>query len=245
MKKFIVVKYSGKVLGRQAQAKNLAQGLVSLAKKYSVVLVHGGGVEISGWLEKMAIGAKFIQGLRYTDQPAMDVVEAVLSGLVNKSWVSLINRQGGRAVGISGRDGQLIVAERIKKLGLVGEPKKINLGIIKNLLSGGYLPVVSPVGTDVQGKALNINADLVSAGLAVALKADRLIFLTDVRGVYDAHKKILPVIKASDINGLIREGVISSGMIPKIKSALKAVEKGVKEVVITDSLVNQGTRILK
>lgn len=245
MKPFVIVKYSGKVLGKPAQSQKLAKNLVNLAKQNYAVLVHGGGVEISSWLEKLDIPNKFVQGLRYTDTRTMAVVEAVLSGLVNKSWVSLINQAGGKAVGISGKDGNLIIARPIKKLGFVGEPQKVNLPLIRTLVTGGYLPVVSPVGMNNKGISLNINADLVSASLATALKANKLVFITDVSGVYDRQKKILPEIKISQIETMLKEGVIDSGMIPKIKSALKAVKEGVKEVIITNDLAKTGTRIVR
>ena len=202
------------------------------------VIVHGGGPMINSMLDKLNIESKFINGKRVTDTETMNIVEMVLSGNVNKNIVQAINNQDGRAVGISGKDAKLITCSQDKpELGLVGSPKDVNPEVIFNLFENDMIPVIAPLGAGVDGETLNINGDTVSGAIAAALKADRLLLLTDVSGVQDKDGSIITELDSSQIKSWINEGIISGGMIPKTETALMALEGGVRGVVILDGRV--------
>jgi len=208
--------------------------------------VHGGGPQINSVLERMGMHPKFIRGMRLTDEPTMDVVEMVLGGKVNKSIVAQINQQGGQAVGLSGKDGGLILAKKLHIVhqededkppeiidpGLVGQVEKVNPGIINTLTENGFIPIIAPVGTGDTGETYNINADLVAGRIAMALSAGRLIFLTDVDGVLNASEELISSINAQDIYKMVEEKTVSGGMIPKIECALEALKNGVEKAHI-------------
>jgi acetylglutamate kinase len=215
------------------------------------VVVHGGGPQIGEVLAKMGKKSQFIEGMRVTDGETMDVVEMVLVGKVNKEIVTLINQQGGKAVGLSGKDGGLITANKLKltksrgkdglpeiiDIGMVGEVKEINPGVIEALERENFIPVIAPVGVGEEGETYNINADLVAGKVASALKAEKLILLTDVEGVMDEKKQLLPALNVKQAKRLITQKVISSGMIPKVNCCLNALEDGVTKTHIIDGRV--------
>jgi len=215
------------------------------------VVVHGGGPQIGQVLQQMGKASTFVQGLRVTDQETMDVVEMVLGGKVNKEIVGLINRCGGKAVGLSGKDGGLIQAKKlhlspqeqgdtppeIVDLGMVGEVEGINADVIKTLDEGAFIPVIAPVGVDGDGKTYNINADLVAGKVAAALGAEKLILLSDVPGVLDKDKNLITSLQAQEAKDLIAQGVVSSGMIPKVTCCLEALAGGAVKAHIIDGRV--------
>ncbi|MEW6002651.1 MAG: acetylglutamate kinase [Nitrospirota bacterium] len=213
------------------------------------VIVHGGGPLISATMEKMGKKPIFVQGQRVTDKETMDIVEMVLGGLINKQIVALITSYGGKAVGLSGKDGGMIKAQKkvIKKIsrdaeeiidiGLVGEVKEVDPHIVFALEKEGIIPVISPIGIGPQDETLNINADNISAAIAIALKAEKLIFLTDVKGINDKKGKIIPTLAGSKARKLIADGTVTGGMLPKIQSCIKAVEEGVKKTHIIDGRI--------
>jgi len=243
----IVIKYGGHAMVDPQLRDDFARD-VTLLKFIGLnpVVVHGGGPQINSVLDQMGIRPKFVRGMRMTDEPTMDVVEMVLGGKVNKSIVALINRHGGRAVGLSGKDGGLIEAEKLQIVkqdtidsppeiidpGLVGKVTRIRPEIIDTLTTRGFIPIVAPVGTGPQGETFNINADLVASHIARALEARRLVYLTDVDGVMDKAGRLISSISRVEIQALIADGTISGGMIPKIEHALAALEDGVKKVPI-------------
>ncbi len=245
--KTIVVKYGGHAMVDEQLKKDFTRD-VTLLKYIGVnpVVVHGGGPQINKVLDQMGICSTFVRGMRLTDEPTMDVVEMVLGGKVNKAIVAQINQSGGKAVGLSGKDGCLIQAKKMHILhqpdgdkppeiidpGLVGEVTHINPEIIHTLTAKGFIPIIAPVGTGENGETYNINADLVATHIAGAISAARLIFLTDVDGVMDAKGKLLTSIEAESIRRLIADGTISGGMIPKIETALSAIQGGVEKVHI-------------
>ena len=233
MKDITVIKFGGSLSKNENARKEFLDEVSSLSKKLPLVLVHGGGPEINSWLKKLGIESRFINGLRYTDLPTLEIVEMALSGKVNKYFVGELYRRGVLACGISGRDCGLAPSMQIKKLGYVGEPGRLNTGIIRTLIKAGYMPVVSSVGISPSGAALNLNADSLAMALAVSLKAKKLILLTDVCGVLDGGKTI-PCIKPGSVAGLISRRVVSGGMIPKLKACALSVRKGVREVWIAD-----------
>ncbi len=248
--KTIVIKYGGHAMVNPELEELVLKDII-LMKLVGMnpVIVHGGGPIIDKWLEKVNIKAQFVNGLRITDEATMEVVEMVLVGKVNKGIVSRINQFGGKAVGLCGKDGNLIVAEKkqltvknqageetFQDLGLVGEVVKVNPEVIKKLTEEGYIPVVSPVGVSSRGETLNINADYVAGALGGALKAHKLVLLTDVEGIYlgDGRESLASSLTASEIPRLIQGGIIKGGMIPKVESCLAALEKGVENVHIVD-----------
>ena len=250
--KTVVIKYGGHAMVSPALKEAFAQDVVLM--KYvglRPVIVHGGGPQISEVMEKMGIKPVFIEGQRVTDEATMSVVEMVLVGTVNKNIVGLLNRHGGRAVGLSGRDGDLVVAEKMKiykysgedrppeiiDIGRVGKVKEVQPGVLTTLMEAGFLPVIAPVGVGPDGEAFNINADLVAGAIAGALKAEKVIYLTDVEGVKDEEGRLLSTIKSTEIEDLIAKGVAKGGMIPKLKSARKALKAGVKKAHIIDGRV--------
>jgi acetylglutamate kinase len=206
-----------------------------------VVLVHGGGPEISDTIKKMGKETKFVNGLRYTDAETAEIVRMVLAGKVNKSLVDLIENQGGKAVGICGQDGHLLKCEKQDEaLGYVGKVTEINPAVIIDLLNAGYIPVVSTVGYDDDGNIYNVNADTAAASIAGALNAESLILMTDIRGLLenkDDPDSLIKKVNVSEIPALIKQGIISGGMIPKIECCKEAIRRGVKKVFITDGRV--------
>jgi acetylglutamate kinase len=249
--KTFVIKYGGAAQAKEELKDSFAKDIVMLNFiGIKTTIVHGGGPRISAMMEKMGKEPKFVQGQRVTDEETMDIVEMVLGGLVNKEIVSLINNHGGKAVGLSGKDGGLIKAEKklIEKssgkgndevidIGLVGEVTHIDPNIIISLEKDGFVPVISPVGVGTKGETLNINADYVAASVASALRAEKLIILTDVPGIIDKNKKIISTLKKQQIKRLIGDGTIAGGMLPKVQASLKALEGGVMKTHIVDGRV--------
>lgn len=243
----IVIKYGGHAMVDEQLKVDFARD-ITLLKFIGLnpVVVHGGGPQINQVLEQMGIRPRFVRGMRLTDAPTMDVVEMVLGGKVNKRIVAQINRQGGRAVGLSGKDGGLIEARKMRIVhqtdagsppeiidpGMVGEVTRVDPGIIHTLSEKGFIPIIAPVASGAGGETYNINADLVASHIAVALSAGRLILLTDVDGVMDAEGRLISSIDAAAIGRMITEGSISGGMIPKIEYALQALRNGVGKVPI-------------
>jgi len=250
--KTIVIKYGGHAMGNHELASNFAKDIV-LLKQVGInpVVVHGGGPQIGEMLERLKIKSNFIDGLRITDSTTVDIVEMVLCGSINKQIVTAINTAGGFAVGLSGKDGHMISAkklhrlkkdpdsniEKILDLGFVGQPSKINPHILNNFEQSDIIPVIAPIGVGDKGETFNINADMVAGAISASLKASRLIMLTDVEGVLDKNKKLLPEINIKETKQLINSGIISGGMIPKLETCLKAVEEGVEGAVIIDGRV--------
>ncbi len=230
--KSIVVKVGGSTLGSHDTA---LEDVVTLGKLgIKVALVHGGGSAISTWLQKIGKEARFINGLRVTDAEALEVVTMVLAGKVNKEMVNALARLGGNAIGISGLDGGLMRARRISdELGLVGEVTEINTALLDSLLGLGIIPVVAPIGVGDEGESLNINADTAASAVAATLKAEQIIFLTDIVGICDADKNLLPRLTERQALGLIESGVITGGMIPKAQACFRALE-GAKGARIID-----------
>jgi acetylglutamate kinase len=249
--KTVVVKYGGNAMV-DGVTEDFAQDIV-LMKQTGIepVVVHGGGPQIGDMLKRLSIPSSFVDGLRVTDAAAIDVVEMVLTGSINKHIVSGINAAGGRAVGISGKDGNLILARKLERmkidpttleskkvdLGFVGEPDKVNPEVLRQIMESDLIPVIAPIGIGPKGETFNINADTVSGAIAGAMQAERLILLTDVEGVLDQDKKLIPKLSVAEARGLIRDGTIRGGMIPKIETAIEAVEAGVKAAVILDGRI--------
>jgi acetylglutamate kinase len=250
----VVIKYGGHAMVDDSLKKGFAQDIVLM--KYvglKPVIVHGGGPQIGELLSKLSIKTSFVSGHRVTDQQTMDVVEMVLAGKVNKEIVTTINQQGGQAVGLSGKDGHLITAKKIRivakpdgkesqpqdppeilDIGLVGEVVAINSRIIESLIDNQFIPVIAPVGVGKDSETYNINADLVAGHLSSALKAKKLILLTDVEGVLDRNGKLISSIKASEAEKMITDGAITEGMIPKLQCSIEALSGGVEKVHIID-----------
>jgi acetylglutamate kinase len=250
--KTMVIKYGGAAMADEGLKEGFAMDIVLM--KYvglNPVVIHGGGPQIGQVLQQMGKASTFVQGLRVTDQETMDVVEMVLVGKVNKEIVDLINRCGGKAVGLSGKDGGLIQAQKLRlssegqkdtppeivDLGMVGEVEGINSDVIRTLDDGDFIPVIAPVGVGADGKTYNINADLVAGKVAVALGAEKLILLTDVAGVLDKGGNLITSLKAKEAKDLITQGVCSEGMIPKINCCLEALAGGVGKAHIIDGRV--------
>ena len=243
MKKTILIKFGGSLFTNENNRKQFWQDVKNLKQDgANVVIVHGGGKEISSWIEKVGSEVKFVNGLRYTDEEIMNIVEMVLSGLVNKQ---LVTEFGENCLGISCRDSNIIIADQVKELGLVGKPFKTNISIIEKLLDAGITPIISPVSSDKNGQHLNVNADDAANALAIALKADALVFMTDMEGVLDDKKMVISVLDKKLAEDYKASGVINGGMIPKIDSAFLAIAQGVKMVNIVGSILSeQGTKIV-
>lgn len=249
--KTVVIKYGGNAMINE-ELKEAVMNDVILMKLVGMnpILVHGGGPEITQMLKRLDIKSQFINGLRVTDAAAMEVVEMVLVGKINKGIVAHINRLGGEAVGLSGKDGQTIIAKKqytmvpdeagnmVKQdLGLVGEVKTINTELINTIIANGYIPVIAPVGVGSAGESYNINADFVAGELAAALKAEKLVLLTDVEGIfadYEDKSTIISSLKVEDVDALINRGTIAGGMIPKVQCCVKALQGGVNRTHIID-----------
>ncbi|MBQ2316277.1 MAG: acetylglutamate kinase [Clostridia bacterium] len=240
--KIVVIKYGGNAMINESLKQQVMEDIVLLwLIGVKVVLVHGGGPEINELMDKLGKKPEFVDGLRVTDKETVDIVQMVLAGKVNKTLVNLLEMKGGKAMGISGMDGRLIESKiKNEKLGYVGEITSVNIDPVIDLLEKGYIPVVSTIGCDKEGNAYNINGDTAAAFIAGALDADRLIMMTDIAGILhdkDDPSTLIPHVTLSDIKDLKNEGVISGGMIPKVDCCVKAIEKGVKNVVIMDGRV--------
>ena len=235
----IVIKLGGHAMISDEALETFARDVVLMRQVgINPVIVHGGGPMINSMLDKLNIESEFIDGKRVTDSETMDIVEMVLSGNVNKKIVQAINNQDGRAVGLSGKDAKLIICEQEKpELGLVGSPTDVNPEVIFTLFENDMIPVIAPLGAGNNGETMNINGDTVSGAIAAALKADRLLLLTDVSGVQDENGSIITELDSTQIKNWINEGIISGGMIPKTETALLALEGGVRGVVILDGRV--------
>ncbi|OED40560.1 acetylglutamate kinase [Endozoicomonas sp. (ex Bugula neritina AB1)] len=250
--KIVVVKYGGNAMESEELKNCFAQSIVLLkAVGLNPVVVHGGGPQIGEMLDRLNIESRFVQGMRVTDANTMDVVQMVLGGLVNKEIVSLINKNGGRAIGITGKDGQLIQAKRltvtqqapemtateIVDIGHVGEVEKVNTDVISMLQGSDFIPVVAPIGVDEEGASYNINADLVAGHLAEALSAEKLLLLTNTAGILNSGGELMTSLEAEQVERLIADGTIYGGMLPKIQCALSAVKNGVETAHIIDGRV--------
>lgn len=249
--KTVVIKYGGHAMGDQKLAQGFARDIV-LIKQVGVnpIVVHGGGPQIATLLDRLNIETSFVDGLRVTDAATVEVAEMVLSGSINKKLVTDINHSGGKAVGLSGKDGNLLVARKLTKtrsseggsaeavdLGFVGEPYQVNPQVLTSIQGSDLIPIVAPIGVGEQGETYNINADTAAGSIAGAVEARRLLLLTDVAGVLDKDGNLVPRLTVSEARQLIDEGTISGGMIPKIETCIDAVEKGVDGVVILDGRV--------
>ena len=241
----VVIKYGGNAMTDETLKRSFAQNVVMMKQVgINPVVVHGGGPQIGQMLDRLAIESEFIDGMRVTTEDTMEVVEMVLGGLVNKSVVSLLNQVGGKAIGLTGKDADLIRARSLSlpgkpdvSLGYVGEGSEVRVSILNELLSSNTIPVIAPIGTDTSGASYNINADLVASSIAIALNASRLLLLTNTPGILDENGDLLTGLTPSDISALISNGTLHGGMLPKVQCALDAVDAGVKSVVIIDGRV--------
>ena len=242
--KIVVVKYGGNAMTNDDLKEAVMNDIVLLAEVgIKVVLVHGGGPEINQMLDKVGIESKFIGGLRYTDKETIDIVKMVLAGKVNKELVSALQLHGGKALGLCGCDGEMIIAEKLESdvdLGYVGQIKKITTKPILDALNNGYIPIISTVGTSADGQTYNINADTAAARIASCLRAENLILMTDIVGLLqdkDDDSTLIPTVHVSEVPYLKKTGIISGGMIPKIECCVEAVRRGVKRTCIIDGRV--------
>ena len=248
----VVIKYGGHAMGDAALAQIFASDVVLLKQVgLNPVIVHGGGPQIGAMLERMAIKSEFIDGLRVTDRATVEVVEMVLAGSINKSIVAAINEAGGRAVGISGKDANLIRVtkltrtkidpdsniEKIVDLGFVGDPSEIDVTLLNTLTAGGFIPVIAPVGLGADGETYNINADTAAGAIAGASDARRMLMLTDVEGVLDSTGALIPELTVANARALIKSGTITGGMIPKVETCIESVEAGAGAAVILDGRI--------
>ena len=232
----VVIKLGGHAMGSDEAMEEFARDVV-LMQMVGIhpVVVHGGGPMINAMLEKLAIKSEFVNGKRVTDQATVEVVEMVLSGTVNKRIVQAINRQGGKAIGLSGKDADLMVCDQTNPdLGFVGTPADMNPQVLRDLFSNGTIPVIAPLGAGRAGETFNVNGDTAAGAIAGALGADRLLLLTDVSGVKNGDGEVMTELKSQQIRDLIADGTIAGGMIPKTETALDAIERGVRAVVILD-----------
>ena len=245
----VVVKYGGHAMGDDQVARAFARDMVLLEQSgVNPVVVHGGGPQIGAMLAKLGIKSEFAGGLRITDKATVEIVEMVLAGSINKQIVGFINAEGGRAIGLCGKDGNMVTAtkvartvhdadsniEKVVDLGFVGEPSKVDTTVLDQVLGRELIPVLAPVAQGADGETYNINADTFAGAIAGALGAKRLLFLTDVPGVLDKNKQLIKELKISDIPALIADGTITGGMIPKVETCIYAIEQGVEGVVIVD-----------
>jgi acetylglutamate kinase len=248
----VVVKYGGHAMGDEKVARDFARDMVLLEQSgVNPVVVHGGGPQIGAMLNKLGIKSEFAAGLRITDKATVEVVEMVLAGQINKQIVGFINNEGGRAIGLCGKDGNMVLAKKavrtmldpdtkIEKevdLGFVGEPDRVDPRVLENLLGREVIPVLAPVANGLDGNTYNVNADTFAGAIAGALKAKRLLLLTDVPGVLDRNKNLIKELTVNQIRELIADGTISGGMIPKVETCIYALEAGVEGVVILDGKV--------
>jgi acetylglutamate kinase len=248
----VVIKYGGHAMGDRAAAEDFAEDVVLLEQSgIKPIVVHGGGPQIGKMLEKLGIKSEFKGGLRVTDAATVEVVEMVLAGSINKQIVGWIGVEGGKAVGLSGKDGNMVTArkvtrtaidpdsniEKVVDLGFVGEPEHVNRAVLDQVLQAELIPVLAPVATGQDGQTYNVNADTFAGAIAGAMTAKRLLLLTDVPGVLDKNKNLIPEMTIEDCRRLIADGTITDGMIPKIETCIYALEKGVEAVVILDGKV--------
>jgi acetylglutamate kinase len=248
----IVIKYGGHAMGHENMARSFARDIVLLEQTaINPVVVHGGGPQIEAMLKKAGVQSQFAAGLRITDAATLEIVEMVLAGSINKQIVGYINAAGGKAIGLCGKDGNMVMAkkatrkvvdpdsniEKVVDLGFVGEPDKVDTTVLDTVLGRELIPVLAPVAASADGGSYNVNADTFAGAIAGALKAKRFLLLTDVPGVLDKSKQLIKEMSAADVRKLIADGTISGGMIPKVKTCLYALEKGVEGVVILDGRV--------
>jgi acetylglutamate kinase len=248
----IVVKYGGHAMGDETVARSFARDIVLLEQTgINPVVVHGGGPQIEAMLKRAGVQSQFAGGLRITDAKTLEIVEMVLAGAINKQIVGYVNAAGGKAIGLCGKDGNMVVArkatrkvidpdsniEKVVDLGFVGEPDKVDTTVLNTVLGRELIPVLAPVCASADGGTFNVNADTFAGAIAGALKAKRFLLLTDVPGVLDKNKQLIPELAAGDVRGLIADGTISGGMIPKVETCLYAIEQGVEGVVILDGKV--------
>ncbi len=247
-----VVKYGGHAMGDPAAAEDFAQDVVLLkAVGINPVVVHGGGPQIGAMLKKLGVESTFVDGLRVTDKATAEIAEMVLSGAINKELVGWVNQAGGKAIGLSGKDGKMVRAEKVSRtvkdpdsqieqavdLGFVGEPVEVDIAVLKTVSDAGMIPIVAPIASDGAGHTYNINADTMAGALAAALGAARLFLLTDVAGVLDKSGKLLTDLTPADIAALREDGTISGGMIPKLETCVQAVQAGCEAAVVLDGRV--------
>jgi acetylglutamate kinase len=242
----VVVKYGGHAMGNEDVARSFAGDMVLLEQSgVNPVVVHGGGPQIGAMLTKLGIKSQFANGLRITDRATVEIVEMVLAGSINKQIVGFINAEGGRAIGLCGKDGNMVTATKVihtgaaddeheVDLGFVGEPERVDTTVLESVLGRELIPVLAPVAQGKDGETYNVNADTFAGAIAGALKAKRLLFLTDVAGVLDRNGKLIKQLRIDDIHGLIADGTITGGMIPKVETCIYAIEQGVQGVVILD-----------
>jgi acetylglutamate kinase len=248
----VVVKYGGHAMGQEDAARNFARDIVLMEQTaINPVVVHGGGPQIGDMLNRLGIKSQFAAGLRITDAATIEIVEMVLAGSINKQIVGFINGAGGKAVGLCGKDGNMVTARKVNRtmidpasqietivdLGFVGEPEKVDVTVLNQILGRDLIPVLAPLATSAEGVTYNVNADHFAGAIAGALKAKRLLLLTDVPGVLDKSKSLIKELTANDARRLIADGTISGGMIPKVETCLYALEQGVEGVVILDGQV--------
>jgi acetylglutamate kinase len=237
----VVVKYGGHAMGDDKVARAFARDMVLLEQSgVNPVVVHGGGPQIGTMLGKLGIKSAFADGMRITDRATMEIVEMVLAGSINKQIVGFINAEGGRAIGLCGKDGNMVLARKVPQtgkdidLGFVGEPAKVDTTVLDQVLGRELIPVLAPVAQDENGETYNVNADTFAGAIAGALNAKRLLLLTDVAGVFGRDGKMIKQLRGSEIHGLIADGTITGGMIPKVETCIYALEQGVEGVVILD-----------
>jgi acetylglutamate kinase len=248
----IVIKYGGHAMGNETVARAFARDIVLLEQTaINPVVVHGGGPQIEAMLKRAGVQSQFAAGLRITDAATLEIVEMVLAGSINKQIVGYINAAGGKAIGLCGKDGNMVIAkkatrkvvdpdsriERVVDLGFVGEPDKVDTTVLDTVLGRELIPVLAPVAASADGGSFNVNADTFAGAIAGALKAKRFLLLTDVPGVLDKSKQLIKEMSAADVRKLIADGTITAGMIPKVETCLYALEKGVEGVVILDGRV--------
>jgi acetylglutamate kinase len=248
----VVVKYGGHAMGEEDMAKSFARDIVLMEQTaINPVVVHGGGPQIGDMLKRLGIKSEFAAGLRITDAATIEIVEMVLAGSINKQIVGYINAAGGKAVGLCGKDGDMVRARKVSRtvadpgsniekvidLGFVGEPERVDTMVLDQILGRDLIPVLAPLATSADGTTFNVNADTFAGAIAGALKAKRLLLLTDVPGVLDKSKKLIDKLTADEARRLIADGTISGGMIPKVETCLYALEQGVEGVVILDGRV--------
>jgi acetylglutamate kinase len=248
----IVIKYGGHAMGDEQLAREFARDIVLLEQTaINPIVVHGGGPQIEAMLSKLGVQSQYAGGLRVTDEKTLEVVEMVLAGSINKQIVGYINEAGGKAIGLCGKDGNMVVArkltrtivdpgshiEKVIDLGFVGEPDKVDVTVLNQILGRELIPVLAPVAAAADGGTFNVNADTFAGAVAGALKAKRLLLLTDVPGVLDKSKQLIKQLSADDARRLIADGTISGGMIPKVETCIDALERGVEGVVILDGKV--------
>jgi acetylglutamate kinase len=248
----VVVKYGGHAMGQEHLARDFARDIVLLEQTaINPVVVHGGGPQIEAMLKQVGVESHYSAGLRVTDEKTLEIVQMVLAGSINKQMVGYINAAGGKAIGLCGKDGNMVQArkltrtvvdpdshiEKVVDLGFVGEPEKVDTTVLDQVLGRNLIPVLAPVAAAANGGTFNVNADTFAGAIAGALKAKRLLLLTDVAGVFDKSKKLIKELSIDDARRLIADGTISGGMIPKVETCIEAIEQGVEAVVILDGKV--------